>query len=156
NCGRWDYIFSFIKKFRAHPEFCLPDRATVTMDKAFLAAYVDLLIKTCHRRGIHAMGGMAAQIPIKNDPAANDAAMKKVEADKLREVRAGHDGTWVAHPALVEVAKRVFDEHMPGPNQIHDVIPSVSEGAGGAGGAPQDPQIPRDARDDAARLLEVP
>ncbi len=118
NCGRWDYIFSFIKKFRAHPQFCLPDRASVTMDKAFLAAYVDLLIETCHRRGIHAMGGMAAQIPIKNDPAANDAAMKKVEADKLREVRAGHDGTWVAHPALVEVAKRVFDEHMPAANQI--------------------------------------
>src|SRR5213596_3338971 len=112
NCGRWDYIFSFIKKFRAHPQFCLPDRGTVTMDKAFLAAYVDLLIKTCHRRGIHAMGGMAAQIPIKNDPAANEAATKKVEADKLREVRAGHDGTWVAHPGLVEVAKRVFDEHM--------------------------------------------
>src|SRR6266581_9493363 len=118
NCGRWDYIFSFIKKFRAHPEFCLPDRGTVTMDKAFLAAYVDLLIKTCHRRGIHAMGGMAAQIPIKNDPAANAAATKKVEADKLREVRAGHDGTWVAHPGLVEVAKRIFDAHMTGPNQI--------------------------------------
>jgi malate synthase len=118
NCGRWDYIFSFIKKFRAHPEFCLPDRGMVTMDKAFLAAYVDLLIKTCHRRGIHAMGGMAAQIPIKNDPEANAIAFKKVEADKLREVRAGHDGTWVAHPGLVEVAKRVFDEHMPGPHQI--------------------------------------
>ncbi len=118
NCGRWDYIFSFIKKFRAHQQFCLPDRGTVTMDKAFLAAYVDLLIKTCHRRGIHAMGGMAAQIPIKNDPAANEAAMQKVEADKLREVRAGHDGTWVAHPGLVEVAKRVFDQHMPEPNQI--------------------------------------
>jgi malate synthase len=118
NCGRWDYIFSFIKKLRAQKECVLPDRAQVTMDKAFLAAYVDLLIKTCHRRGIHAMGGMAAQIPIKNDAEANDAAMKKVEADKLREVRAGHDGTWVAHPGLVEVAKRIFDEHMPGPHQI--------------------------------------
>jgi malate synthase len=118
NCGRWDYIFSFIKKFKAHPQFDLPDRGTVTMDKAFLAAYVDLLIKTCHRRGIHAMGGMAAQIPIKNDPAANEVAFKKVEADKLREVRAGHDGTWVAHPGLVEVAKRVFDEHMKSPHQI--------------------------------------
>src|SRR5438067_10606446 len=118
NCGRWDYIFSFIKKFRAHPRFCLPDRGSVTMDKAFLAAYVDLLIKSCHRRGIHAMGGMAAQIPIKNDPAANDAAMKKVVADKLREVRAGHDGTWVAHPGLVPVAKKIFDEHMPGRNQL--------------------------------------
>jgi malate synthase len=118
NCGRWDYIFSFIKKFRARRDWSLPDRALLTMDKAFLGAYVDLLIQTCHRRRIHAMGGMAAQIPIKNDPPANDAAMKKVEADKLREVRAGHDGTWVAHPALVEVARRVFDEHMPGPNQL--------------------------------------
>jgi malate synthase len=152
NCGRWDYIFSFIKKFRAHPRFCLPDRGSVTMDKAFLAAYVDLLISTCHRRGIHAMGGMAAQIPIKNDPAANEAAMKKVEADKLREVRAGHDGTWVAHPALVAVAKRIFDEHMPGPN----VIPSVREGPGGVGGAPPGPQVPRYARDDVGALLQVP
>jgi malate synthase len=118
NCGRWDYIFSFIKKFRAHPNFILPDRATVTMDKAFLAAYVDLLIQTCHRRGIHAMGGMAAFIPIKEDAEANDAAIKKVEADKLREVRAGHDGTWVAHPGLVVTAKNVFDAHMPAPNQI--------------------------------------
>ncbi len=118
NCGRWDYIFSFIKKFRAHPNFLTPDRASITMDKAFLAAYVDLLIETCHRRGIHAMGGMAAFIPIKNDPAANDAAIAKVRADKLREVKAGHDGTWVAHPGLVQVAKEVFDEHMPSKNQI--------------------------------------
>jgi malate synthase len=118
NCGRWDYIFSFIKKLRAQKDWNLPDRALVTMDKAFLAAYVDLLIQTCHRRGIHAMGGMAAQIPIKGDEAANDAATKKVEADKLREVKAGHDGTWVAHPGHVQTAKRVFDEHMPQPNQI--------------------------------------
>ncbi|MEA2239980.1 MAG: malate synthase [Thermoanaerobaculia bacterium] len=118
NCGRWDYIFSFIKKFRAHPQFVLPDRGSVTMEKAFLASYVALLIRTCHRRGIHAMGGMAAQIPIKNDDAANDAAMQKVVADKLREVRAGHDGTWVAHPGLVPIAKQIFDEGMPGPNQI--------------------------------------
>src|SRR5437762_4028550 len=118
NCGRWDYIFSFIKKFRAHAEFCLPDRALVTMDKAFLAAYVDLLIKTCHRRGIHAMGGMAAQIPIKSDPSANERALDKVRQDKLREVRAGHDGTWVAHPGLVPVAKEVFDAHMKEANQI--------------------------------------
>ncbi|HEY3055400.1 MAG TPA: malate synthase A [Thermoanaerobaculia bacterium] len=118
NCGRWDYIFSFIKKFRARHDFITPDRSLITMDKAFLAAYVDLLIETCHRRGIHAMGGMAAQIPIKNDDAANKAALDKVRADKLREVRAGHDGTWVAHPALVPVAKEVFDEHMKGPNQI--------------------------------------
>jgi malate synthase len=119
NCGRWDYIFSFIKKFRNRPEFTLPNRAQVTMDKAFLNAYVQLLIRTCHRRGIHAMGGMAAQIPIKNDPAANDAALEKVRQDKLREVKAGHDGTWVAHPGLVGVAKAIFDEHMTTPNQIH-------------------------------------
>jgi malate synthase len=118
NCGRWDYIFSFIKKFRNRPEFLLPDRAQVTMDKGFLNAYVQLLIQTCHRRGIHAMGGMAAQIPIKNDPAANETALEKVRLDKLREVKAGHDGTWVAHPGLVPVAKSIFDEHMPGPNQI--------------------------------------
>ncbi len=118
NCGRWDYIFSFIKKFSARPDFILPDRAQVTMDRAFLEAYVRLLIQTCHRRGIHAMGGMAAQIPIKNDPAANEQALEKVRQDKLREVRAGHDGTWVAHPGLVSIAKQIFDEYMPGPNQI--------------------------------------
>ena len=118
NCGRWDYIFSFIKKFRNYPEFVLPDRAQVTMDKAFLAAYVKLLIKTCHRRGIHAMGGMAAQIPIKNDVEANEKALERVRQDKLREVKAGHDGTWVAHPGLVPVAKEVFDAHMQGPNQL--------------------------------------
>jgi malate synthase len=118
NCGRWDYIFSFIKKFRNRPDFMLPNRAQVTMTVHFLASYVDLLIQTCHKRGIHAMGGMAAQIPIKNDPEANDRALEKVRQDKLREVKAGHDGTWVAHPGLVAVAKRVFDEYMPQPNQI--------------------------------------
>jgi malate synthase len=118
NCGRWDYIFSFIKKFRARRDFLTPDRASITMGTPFLAAYVDLLIQTCHRRGIHAMGGMAAQIPIKSDAEANEAAMAKVRADKLREVKAGHDGTWVAHPGLVPIAKEVFDEHMPQPNQI--------------------------------------
>jgi len=118
NCGRWDYIFSFIKRFRNQPAFVLPDRAEVTMDRAFLKSYVDLLIQTCHRRGIHAMGGMAAQIPIKNDPVANEQALERVRADKLREVRAGHDGTWVAHPGLVPVAKEIFDTHMPSPNQI--------------------------------------
>src|SRR3989441_1357415 len=119
NCGRWDYIFSFIKKFRSRPNFVLPDRARVTMDRHFLRSYVDLLIQTCHRRGAHAMGGMAAQIPIKHDPAANEAALDKVRQDKLREVRAGHDGTWVAHPGLVPVAAHVFDASMPGPNQLH-------------------------------------
>jgi len=97
----------------------LPDRGAVTMDRSFLSAYVNLLIRTCHRRGIHAMGGMAAQIPIKNDPEANEAALEKVRQDKLREVRAGHDGTWVAHPGLVPVAREVFDAHMPTPHQIH-------------------------------------
>src|SRR6059036_857846 len=119
NCGRWDYIFSFIKKFRHRRDFVLPDRARVTMDRHFLKSYVDLLIQTCHRRGAHAMGGMAAQIPVKHDPAANEAALEKVRQDKLREVRAGHDGTWVAHPGLVPVAGQVFDASMPGPNQLH-------------------------------------
>jgi malate synthase len=118
NCGRWDYIFSFIKKFRAHPEFVLPDRSLVTMERHFLGSYVELLIQTCHRRGIHAMGGMAAQIPIRNDAAANEQALEKVRRDKLREVHAGHDGTWVAHPGLVPVAKEIFDKYMPEPNQI--------------------------------------
>ncbi len=118
NCGRWDYIFSFIKKFSYREDLALPDRSTITMDRHFLKSYVDLLIDTCHRRGIHAMGGMAAQIPIKRDADANDRAMERVRQDKLREVKAGHDGTWVAHPGLVPVAKAVFDEHMPGANQI--------------------------------------
>ena len=118
NCGRWDYIFSFIKKFRNRPDFVLPNRAQVTMERHFLDAYVRLLIKTCHRRGIHAMGGMAAQIPIKGDPAANEKALDKVRQDKLREVKAGHDGTWVAHPGLVPVAKEIFDQYMKEPNQI--------------------------------------
>ncbi|MCL4401626.1 MAG: malate synthase, partial [Acidobacteria bacterium] len=118
NCGRWDYIFSFIKKFRNHPDFVLPNRAEVTMERHFLKSYVNLLIETCHRRGIHAMGGMAAQIPIKNDPEANERALEKVRQDKLREVEAGHDGTWVAHPGLVPVAREIFDSHMSGPNQI--------------------------------------
>jgi malate synthase len=119
NCGRWDYIFSFIKKFRNHRKFTLPERGGITMDQPFLRSYVELLIHTCHKRGIHAMGGMAAQIPIRDNPDANEAAMERVRQDKLREVRAGHDGTWVAHPGLVPLAKAVFDEHMEGPNQIH-------------------------------------
>jgi malate synthase len=118
NCGRWDYIFSFIKKFRNRPDFLLPDRASVTMDRHFLKSYVDLLIKTCHRRGAHAMGGMAAQIPIRDDPQANEASMAKVRADKIREARAGHDGTWIAHPGLAAVARDAFDAVMKGPNQL--------------------------------------
>ena len=119
NCGRWDYIFSFIKKFRNHRDAVLPDRAAVTMEAPFLKAYVDLLIHTCHRRGAHAIGGMAAQIPVRGNPQANEAAMVKVRADKLREARAGHDGTWIAHPALAPIANEVFDAIMPGPNQLH-------------------------------------
>lgn len=118
NCGRWDYIFSYIKTLRNHPAYVLPDRAQVTMDRAFLATYAARLVKVCHRRGIHAMGGMAAAIPVKDDPAANEAAFARVRADKLREVALGHDGTWVAHPDLVPVALEVFDAEMPGPNQI--------------------------------------
>ncbi|VVT53607.1 uncharacterized protein SAPINGB_P003659 [Magnusiomyces paraingens] len=119
NCGRWDYIFSFIKKFRAHPDFVLPDRADVTMTVPFMSSYVKLLIKTCHKRGVHAMGGMAAQIPVKNDEAANKVAMEGVYKDKLREALAGHDGTWIAHPQLAHIALEVFNKHMPGPNQMY-------------------------------------
>ena len=118
NCGRWDYIFSFIKKFRNRPGFMLPDRGTVTMERHFLKSYVDLLIRTCHRRGAHAMGGMAAQIPIRGNPEANAIAMAKVRADKAREANAGHDGTWIAHPGLAEVALEAFDAVMKGPNQL--------------------------------------
>jgi malate synthase len=119
NCGRWDYIFSFIKKFRNLPGFIMPDRAQITMTTPFMKAYSQLVIQTCHRRGIHAMGGMAAQIPIKGDSEANEKAIRKVHNDKLREVKEGHDGTWVAHPGLVSVAMEVFDEYMSTPNQIH-------------------------------------
>jgi len=118
NCGRWDYIFSFIKKLAKNPAYVLPDRGQVVMGKAFLRAYSLLLIKTCHRRGAFAMGGMAAQIPVKNNPTANDAAFARVRADKEREAGDGHDGTWVAHPDLVPVAMEVFDRLMPGPNQL--------------------------------------
>ncbi len=117
NCGRWDYIFSAIKKMHAHPDFLLPERAQVTMNKDFLKAYSELLIQTCHRRGAHAMGGMAAFIPVKNDEAANDKAFAAVKADKEREATYGHDGTWVAHPGLIPVAMEVFDRLMPSANQ---------------------------------------
>ncbi|MGN6519708.1 MAG: malate synthase A [Dokdonella sp.] len=119
NCGRWDYIFSYLKTLRAHRDRVLPERGQVVMGVPFLRHYSELLIRTCHRRGAFAMGGMASQIPINHDAAANDAALAKVRADKLREVTAGHDGTWVAHPALVAVAREVFDLHMPTPNQLH-------------------------------------
>ena len=129
NCGRWDYIFSYIKKLRNLPGYVLPDRAQVTMDVPFMKAYAELVIQTCHQRGVHAMGGMAAQIPIKGDEKANAAAIEKVRSDKLREAKAGHDGTWVAHPGLVQVAKEVFDEYMPQKNQISKKREDVQVGA---------------------------
>jgi malate synthase len=118
NCGRWDYIFSLIKKFQKRPDFILPDRQQVTMTVPMMRAYSLLVIQTCHRRGAFVIGGMAPQIPIKNDLAANEAALAKVRADKEREVRDGHDGTWVAHPGLVAIAREVFDSHMTEPNQL--------------------------------------
>ncbi|MBC7804253.1 MAG: malate synthase A [Candidatus Parcubacteria bacterium] len=126
NIGRWDYIFSCIKKFRSNEKFCLADRSQVTMTSPFMRAYALTLVKTCHRRGAPAMGGMAAQIPIKNDAAANEAAMEKVRQDKLREVTDGCDGTWVAHPALVPIAREIFDKHMPQANQYDRQRPDVN------------------------------
>jgi len=122
NCGRWDYIFSFIKTLRNDPQAVMPDRDQVTMTQHFMRCYTQLLISTCHRRGAHAMGGMAAQIPIKNDTVANESALAKVRDDKLREVLDGHDGTWVAHPGLIPLAMEIFDTHMKTPNQIHKQI----------------------------------
>ncbi len=139
NCGRWDYIFSVIKKFRNRPDMVLPDRALVTMTQPFMRAYSQLAIKTCHRRGVHAIGGMAAQIPIKNDPEANRLALEKVRADKEREAADGHDGTWVAHPGLVPLAREVFDRSMPGPNQIARQRQDVNVGAGDLLRVPEGP-----------------
>lgn len=124
NCGRWDYIFSFIKTFRNHADRMIPDRHSVGMDKHFLDSYSKLLCQTCHKRGAMAMGGMAAFIPVKGDEAKNKAAYDKVRTDKLREVKNGHDGTWVAHPGLVPVAMAIFDEHMPEPNQLTNLCGS--------------------------------
>jgi len=129
NAGRWDYIFSYIKTFRNREGFVLPDRSKVTMTVPFMRSYTQLLIKTCHRRGAHAIGGMAAQIPIKDDPEANEQAFAKVREDKEREERNGHDGTWVAHPGLVPVAKEVFDEIMPQPNQLDKLREDVDVSA---------------------------
>jgi malate synthase len=126
NCGRWDYIFSFIKKLGHRPEFVLPDRGSVTMSSHFLRSYSQLVIQRCHRRGAFAMGGMAAQIPIKNDPDANDRALARVRADKEREAGDGHDGTWVAHPGLVPVAREIFDRLMSGPNNLGRLREDVS------------------------------
>lgn len=129
NCGRWDYIFSYIKRHRSRPEFVVPNRAQVGMTCHFLNSYVEKLIQICHRRGTFAMGGMAAQIPIKNDPQANEKAMNKVKEDKLREVKAGHDGTWVAHPGLIPLAREIFDEHMSDSNQIDNLRDEVEVSA---------------------------
>ena len=118
NCGRWDYIFSYLKTFRRHRQRTLPERAQITMAQGFLKAYSELLIRTCHRRGALALGGMAAQIPISGDAEANAQAMARVRADKVREVTAGHDGTWVAHPALIPIAREIFDAQMPEANQL--------------------------------------
>jgi malate synthase len=137
NCGRWDYIYSAIKKFAEDPHAVMPDRAQVTMTAHFLRSYSQLLIKTCHRRNVHAMGGMAAQIPIRDDKAANDAAMEKVRADKLREAGDGHDGTWVAHPGLVGLAKEIFDQAMPEANQIARKRQDVSVSAADLLAVPQ-------------------
>src|SRR5882762_8165797 len=136
NCGRWDYIFSFIKTRQHDPAAVLPDRSQVTMEQPCMRAYTQLAVRTCHRRGVHSMGGMAAQIPIKNDEAKNRAALDKVRADKLGEVKDGHDGTWVAHPGLVPVAREVFEAHMKGPNQLD--------------------RLREDVRTTAADLLQVP
>jgi malate synthase len=119
NCGRWDYIFSFIKRLVKNQQYLVPDRAQVTMTTHFMKSYTELVIQTCHKRNAFAMGGMAAQIPIKDNPEANEAALAKVRADKEREAKAGHDGTWVAHPALVPIAMEEFNKYMPTPNQIH-------------------------------------
>ena len=119
NCGRWDYIFSYIKKFRNHKDFMVPNRDEITMKSPFMKAYSLLVIQRCHKRGVHAMGGMAAQIPVKGDDVANNLAFSKVISDKENEVKNGHDGTWVAHPDLVPIAMKVFNEHMPTKNQIH-------------------------------------
>jgi malate synthase len=146
NCGRWDYIFSFIKVFRAHADRIVPDRSVVTMEQPFMRAYTQLVVKTCHRRGAHAMGGMAAQIPIKRDAAANEAALAKVRADKLREVNDGHDGTWVAHPALVPIARGIFDEHMKTPNQIHRLRDDVTTTASDLVQQPTGPRTERGLR----------
>ena len=130
NCGRWDYIFSYLKTFRRQAGRVLPERGQVNMGVPFLKTYSELLIRTCHRRGAHAMGGMAAQIPIAGDPIANEEALARVRLDKEREAKAGHDGTWVAHPGLIPVAQQVFDTFMPGPHQqpvMRDDVGAKSE-----------------------------
>ncbi|KPV59222.1 malate synthase [Paenibacillus sp. A3] len=139
NCGRWDYIFSYIKKLRNQEHVILPDRGLVTMESPFMRAYSLLAIQTCHKRGAPCIGGMAAQIPIKDDPEANEEAMRKVRADKTREATQGHDGTWVAHPGLVPVAREVFDRLMPAPNQIDRQLTGIEVTAADLLEVPQGP-----------------
>jgi len=149
NCGRWDYIFSFIKTFRDDPATVLPDRSRVTMEQPFLRAYTQLVIRTCHRRGVHAIGGMAAQIPIRTDPVASEAALQRVRADKTREVGDGHDGTWVAHPGLVPVAREIFEAAMHGPNQLDRLREDVQ------GNAAELQRVPSGARTEDGLRLNV-
>jgi len=149
NCGRWDYIFSFIKTRQHDPAAVLPDRSQVTMEQPCMRAYTQLAVRTCHRRGVHSMGGMAAQIPIKNDEARNKAALDKVRADKLREARDGHDGTWVAHPGLVPIAREVFEAHMKGPNQLDRLREDVRVSA------PDLLQVPQGTRTEEGLRLNV-
>ncbi|HEY1198730.1 MAG TPA: malate synthase A [Thermoplasmata archaeon] len=153
NCGRWDYLFSFIKQFEDVPTARFPDRSSLTMITPFLTAYSHLLIQTCHRRGAHAIGGMAAQIPIKEDPEANAKAIALVVADKEREVAAGHDGTWVAHPGLVKVAMDVFDRGMPTPNQISRPWIGLTVGADELLAVPTGPITPEGVRRNARAAL---
>ncbi|AWK86310.1 malate synthase A [Azospirillum thermophilum] len=150
NCGRWDYIFSFIKKFRKDPAAVMPDRSEVTMATHFLSSYSQLAIRTCHRRNAPAIGGMAAFIPVKNDPAANEVAFSRVRADKEREASNGHDGTWVAHPGLVPVAMEVFDAYMPGPNQIERKRTDVTVTATDLLAVPQGPKTEKGLRNNVA------
>ncbi|MES2638005.1 MAG: malate synthase A [Myxococcota bacterium] len=158
NCGRWDYIFSYIKTFAEHAAFVVPDRGAIGMEQPFLAAYTRAVVTICHRRGIHAMGGMAAQVPLRDDPVATADALAKVRADKLREVKLGHDGTWVAHPALVPVAREVFDAHMPGPNQLEVRPPGGPPRAFDLCAVPQGPRTRATLRHDidvCVRYLEA-
>ncbi|KAI3429229.1 hypothetical protein D9Q98_005328 [Chlorella vulgaris] len=150
NCGRWDYMFSFIKTMRNDPSRVMPDRSFLTMEMPFMRAYTQLVVKTCHKRGCFAMGGMSAVIPIKGDAAANQAVMDSVRADKLREVLDGHDGTWVAHPALIPIAKEVFDQHMKGPNQMHLQRDDVQADADALLQVPQGPRTEATLRNNIA------
>ncbi len=154
NSGRWDYMFSFIKTFSHDSRFILPDRSRVTMDKGFLKAYVNLLVQTCHRRGTFAIGGMSAYIPIRDDAEANARALERVYLDKLREVKAGHDGTWIAHPGLLEVARRAFDEYMPEPNQIHRKLEGLEIGPADLLEVPTGPVTERGVRENISVCLQ--